>query len=289
MAAILEVRAREILDSRGNPTVEVEVELESGALGRAAVPSGASTGAREALELRDGDRGRYRGKGVLKAVGNVATVLGPAVRGLDPRDQGALDARLRQIDGTKDASRLGANALLGVSLAAARAAAESLRLPLYRHLGGDAGRDLPLPLFNILNGGAHADNNVDIQEIMVAPVGAPTFREALRMGSEVFHALHDILTRGAGPPTSDRTARRSRRSSPPSRRPATAPASRSGSPSTSPRTSCATAAATASRRRDRSGAPRRRWWRSTPIFCGATRCCRSRTAWRRTTGRGGRS
>ena len=193
MALIGDVTAREILDSRGNPTVEVDVRLDDGSVGRAAVPSGASTGSREAVELRDGDASRFRGKGVLKAVGNVRTVLGPAVRGLDPARQEALDARLRESDGTQDAGRLGANALLGVSLAAARAAALSRRLPLYRHLGGDEARLLPVPLFNILNGGAHADNNVDIQEFMVAPIGAPSFKEALRMGAEVFHALRDLL------------------------------------------------------------------------------------------------
>jgi len=193
MSTISAVKAREILDSRGNPTIEVDVRLDDGSLGRAAVPSGASTGSREALELRDGDASRYRGKGVLKAIDNVTRTLAPAVQGLDPADQARLDARLREADGTPDASRLGANALLGVSLAAARAAAVVRRLPLYRHLGGDAARELPVPLFNILNGGAHADNNVDIQEFMVAPVGAASFHEALRMGAEVFHALHDLL------------------------------------------------------------------------------------------------
>jgi enolase 1/2/3 len=193
MARISDLKAREILDSRGNPTVEVDVFLDDGTSGRAAVPSGASTGSREALELRDGDAARFRGKGVLRAVDNVVKVLAPAVRGLDPAAQEALDARLRDTDGTKDSSRLGANALLGVSLAGARAAAAARRLPLYRHLGGDSARDLPVPQFNILNGGAHADNNVDIQEFMVVPVGAHTFREALRMGSEIFHALRDIL------------------------------------------------------------------------------------------------
>jgi enolase len=193
MAYISEVKAREILDSRGNPTVEVDVFLDDGTFGRAAVPSGASTGSREALELRDGDAARFRGKGVLRAVDNVVKVLAPAVRDLDPVAQEAVDARLRETDGTRDSSRLGANALLGVSLAAARAAAVARRLPLYRHLGGDGARDLPVPLFNILNGGAHADNNVDIQEFMVVPVGARTFREALRMGAEIFHALRDIL------------------------------------------------------------------------------------------------
>jgi enolase len=193
MPEITEVRAREILDSRGNPTIEVDVRLDDGALGRAAVPSGASTGSREAMELRDGDPARYRGKGVLKAVNNVLHTLEGAVRGLDPVDQEGVDQKLRAADGTRDASRLGANALLGVSLAAARAAAACRQLPLYLHLGGEAGRDLPLPQFNILNGGAHADNNVDIQEFMVVPVGATTFREALRMGAETFHALRDIL------------------------------------------------------------------------------------------------
>jgi len=193
MAVISELKAREILDSRGNPTVEVDVTLDDGALGRAAVPSGASTGSREAVELRDGDASRYRGKGVLRAVDNVVQVLAPAVRGMDPAAQEAIDARLRDTDGTKDSSRLGANALLGVSLAAARAAAASRRVPLYRHLGGDGARDLPVPQFNILNGGAHADNNVDIQEFMVVPVGARSFREALRMGAEIFHALRDLL------------------------------------------------------------------------------------------------
>jgi len=193
MAAIKELKAREILDSRGNPTVEVDVILDDGALGRAAVPSGASTGSREGVELRDGDASRYRGKGVLRAVDNVVKVLAPAVRGMDPAGQEAIDARLRETDGTKDSSHLGANALLGVSLAAARAAAASRRVPLYRHLGGDGARDLPVPQFNILNGGAHADNNVDIQEFMVVPVGARTFREALRMGAEIFHALRDLL------------------------------------------------------------------------------------------------
>jgi enolase len=187
------VAAREILDSRANPTVEVEVILDDGSVGRAAVPSGASTGSREALELRDGDPGRFRGKGVQKAVNNVVTVLRPAVFGLDPCNQEVLDARLREVDGTLDCSHLGANALLGVSLATARAGAASRRLPLYLHLGGESARDLPVPLFNILNGGAHADNNVDIQEFMVLPIGASTFREALRMGAEVFHALRDLL------------------------------------------------------------------------------------------------
>lgn len=193
MAEISNVVAREILDSRGNPTVEVEVHLNDRHSGRAAVPSGASTGSREALELRDGDAGRFGGKGVLKAVEHVRAELGPAVKGLDPADQAAIDGHLREVDGTPDCSRLGANALLGVSLAAARAAAASRDVPLYVHIGGEAARDLPVPQFNILNGGAHADNNVDIQEFMIVPTGAANFREALRMGAEIFHALRGIL------------------------------------------------------------------------------------------------
>jgi enolase len=193
MVKIADVTAREILDSRGNPTVEAEIVLDDGSVGRAAVPSGASTGSREALELRDGDPARFRGKGVLKACHNIVAVLRPAVFGLDPGNQEVLDSRLREVDGTLDCSHLGANALLGVSLAAARAAAASRHLPLYLHIGGEAARDLPVPQFNILNGGAHADNNVDIQEFMVLPVGAASFREALRMGAEVFHALREIL------------------------------------------------------------------------------------------------
>jgi enolase len=197
MARIVDVIAREILDSRGHPTVEAEVVLDDGGAGRAAVPSGASTGSREALELRDNDPARFRGKGVLKAVRNVVDVLRPAVLGLDPAAQDALDARLREADGTPDCSHLGANAVLGVSLASARAAAAARRLPLYRHLGGDSAHVLPVPQFNILNGGVHADNNVDIQEFMILPVGAATFREALRMGAEVFHALRDLLRKRA--------------------------------------------------------------------------------------------
>ena len=193
MVKIADVTAREILDSRGNPTVEAEIILDDGSVGRAAVPSGASTGSREALELRDGDPARFRGKGVLKACHNIVAILRPAVFGLDPGNQEVLDARLREVDGTLDCSHLGANALLGVSLATARAAAASRHLPLYLHLGGEAARDLPVPQFNILNGGAHADNNVDIQEFMVLPVGATSFREALRMGAEVFHALREML------------------------------------------------------------------------------------------------
>jgi enolase len=189
MPDIASVRAREILDSRGNPTVEVEVELENGAMGRAAVPSGASTGVHEAVELRDQEPKRYGGKGVRKAVANVEEVLAKAVLGMDALDQAAVDQRLIGTDGTPNKGKLGANAILGVSLATAHAASSSVGLPLYRYLGGVNARTLPLPLMNVLNGGAHADTRVDIQEFMIVPLGAPSFAEALRWGAEVFHAL----------------------------------------------------------------------------------------------------
>jgi len=191
MSQISSIRAREILDSRGNPTVEVDVLLESGAFGRAAVPSGASTGHHEAHELRDGE-GRYGGKGVLKAVESVNTELARQLRGSDALDQAALDHRMIELDGTRNKSRLGANAILGVSLAAAKAAAEECGLPLYRYLGGAAANVLPVPMMNIVNGGKHADNNVDLQEFMVMPFGATRFSEGLRMGTEVFHALKAV-------------------------------------------------------------------------------------------------
>ncbi|MCL5060859.1 MAG: phosphopyruvate hydratase [Candidatus Thermoplasmatota archaeon] len=193
MSAIIDVIAREILDSRGNPTVEADVLLESGVLGRAAVPSGASTGSREAIELRDGDTSRYLGKGVLKAVEHVNTEICEAIIGLDVEDQAFIDKTLIDLDGTENKSRLGANALLAVSMACARAAAEQAGLPLYRYLGGAAPMALPVPMMNIINGGAHANNNIDMQEFMIIPVGAPSFREALRYGAEVFHALKTLL------------------------------------------------------------------------------------------------
>jgi enolase len=194
MSRIADVRGREIIDSRGNPTVEADVILESGVLGRAAVPSGASTGTREAVELRDGDRKRYLGKGVLRAVANVNGALRDAVVGKDPRDQAAIDRLMIELDGTDTKSRLGANALLAVSLATAHAASRDAGIPLYRHLG--AGREpvMPVPMMNIVNGGAHANNNLDVQEFMVLPVGSPTFGEALRCGAEIFHALKKILS-----------------------------------------------------------------------------------------------
>ena len=193
MATITAIHGREILDSRGNPTVEAEVELAGGARGRAAVPSGASTGEHEAVELRDGDKKRYLGKGVQKAVGHVNGEIAAALKGFDAADQAGLDRKLIALDGTENKGRLGANALLAVSMAAARASAASRGLPLYRALGGEAAATLPVPMMNILNGGAHADNNVDFQEFMVMPVGAASFREALRWGVEVFHALKAAL------------------------------------------------------------------------------------------------
>jgi enolase len=188
-----EIVAREILDSRGNPTVEVEVILEDGTVGRASVPSGASTGEAEAVELRDGDKARYLGKGVTKAVENVNTVIADQLEGADPLDQRGVDLELLRLDGTANKGNLGANALLGVSEAVARAGAGLLQLPLYRHLGGAFAHRLPVPMMNVLNGGAHADNNVDVQEFMIVPAGAPSFREALRMGAEIYHALKALL------------------------------------------------------------------------------------------------
>lgn len=191
---ITEVRAREILDSRGNPTVEVEVWLSDGTLGRAAVPSGASTGKHEALELRDSaHRERYLGRGVRQAVSHVNEIIGPALRGQSPLDQGRIDGQLRRLDGSENLSRLGANAILGVSLAVAHAAARYLHLPLWRYLGGPFAQTLPVPLMNVINGGAHADNNLDIQEFMIVPAGAPNFAEALRAGAEIFHTLRRLL------------------------------------------------------------------------------------------------
>jgi enolase len=193
MSQIDRIHAREILDSRGNPTVEADVFLVTGERGRAAVPSGASTGEHEAVELRDGDQKRYGGKGVLKAVANVNDVIAPAVKGMDARAQATLDQRLIELDGTANKSRLGANALLAVSLATARAASNFRQVPLYENLGGEHGNTLPVPMMNIINGGAHADNNVDFQEFMIVPVGAPRFSEALRMGAEIFHMLKSVL------------------------------------------------------------------------------------------------
>ena len=192
-SAIYRVHAREILDSRGTPTLEVDVELEGGAMGRAAVPSGASTGEHEAVELRDGDPKRYGGKGTTKAVRNVSDVIAPRVIGMDARDQPAVDQKMIDLDGTPNKAKLGANAILGVSLAVAKAAAEEAGLPLYKYLGGPTARVLPVPMCNILNGGAHAGWQIDLQEFMVMPFGAKTFREGLRMAAEVFQALKKVL------------------------------------------------------------------------------------------------
>ena len=193
MSAIVDIIGREVLDSRGNPTVECDVLLESGAMGRAAVPSGASTGSREAIELRDGDKGRYLGKGVLNAVEHINTEISEAVMGLEANEQAFLDRTLIDLDGTENKSRLGANAVLAVSMAVARAAAEEAGLPLYRYFGGSGGMQLPVPMMNVINGGAHANNNLDLQELMIIPVGAPSFAEAVRYGAEVFHALKKII------------------------------------------------------------------------------------------------
>ena len=194
MSAIVDIVGREILDSRGNPTVECDVLLESGTMGRAAVPSGASTGSREALELRDGDTTRYGGKGVLKAVEHINTEISEAVLGLDASEQAFLDKTLIDLDGTENKSRLGANAMLAVSMAVAKAAAEEAGLPLYRYFGGSGAMQMPVPMMNVINGGAHADNNLDIQEFMIVPAGFDTFGEALRAGTEVFHQLKKLLS-----------------------------------------------------------------------------------------------
>src|SRR3954471_15545875 len=193
MSAIVDIIGREILDSRGNPTVECDVLLESGVMGRAAVPSGASTGSREAIELRDGDPKRYFGKGVLQACENINTEISEAIMGLDANEQAFLDRTLIDLDGTDNKARLGANATLAVSMAVAKAAAEESGLPLYRYFGGSAAMQMPVPMMNVVNGGAHANNKLDLQELMIIPVGAPSFREALRYGAEVFHALKKII------------------------------------------------------------------------------------------------
>ena len=201
MSAIVDVVAREILDSRGNPTVEADVLLESGTMGRAAVPSGASTGSREAIELRDGDKDRYLGKGVLRAVENVNTEISEAIIGLDAEDQAFIDKTLIELDGTDNKSRLGANATLAVSMAVAKAASEEAGLPLYRYFGGSGPMSMPVPMMNVINGGAHANNNLDIQEFMILPVGATSFREALRCGAEVFHNLKKLVDKKGYPTT----------------------------------------------------------------------------------------
>ena len=201
MSAIVDVIAREILDSRGNPTVEADVLLESGVMGRAAVPSGASTGSREAIELRDGDAARYLGKGVLQAVENVNTEIAEAIIGLDADDQAFIDRTLIELDGTDNKSRLGANAMLAVSMAVAKAAAEEAGLPLYRYFGGSGGMAMPVPMMNVINGGAHANNSLDIQECMIMPVSMTSYREALRCGTEIFHHLKKLVDKRGYPRT----------------------------------------------------------------------------------------
>src|SRR4030095_2171205 len=193
MSAIVDIIGREVIDSRGNPTVECDVLLESGVMGRAAVPSGASTGSREAIELRDGDRGRYLGKGVVKAVGAINTEISEAVMGLEANEQAFLDRTLIELDGTENKARLGANSMPAVSMAVAKAAAEEAGLPLYRYFGGSGPMSMPVPMMNVINGGAHANNNLDMQEFMIIPLGAPHFSEALRFGTETFHALKKLL------------------------------------------------------------------------------------------------
>ena len=247
MSKIIGVTAREILDSRGNPTVEVDVELESGVVGRAAVPSGASTGEHEALELRDGDEGRYLGKGVRKAIENVEQRIAPTVIGYDVLDQISLDLAMKELDGTPTKAQLGANAILGVSMAAARAAANLVGLPLWRYLGGAHARLLPTPLMNIINGGAHADNGLAIQEFMIVPHGFESFAEALRAGAETFHHLKKLLKeKGLVTSVGDEGGFAPRLETneeafAPSKRPATSRATRSPSPSMSPRASSTTA------------------------------------------------
>ena len=245
MTAIVDIVAREILDSRGNPTIEVDVTLEDGSMGRAAVPSGASTGAHEAVELRDGDKSRYLGKGVLKACDSVNRDIFDAIGGFDAEDQIHIDETMIALDGTPNKAKLGANAILGVSLAVAKAAADVVGLPLYRYIGGTQTRVLPLPMMNIINGGAHADNPIDFQEFMILPLGAPSLSEAVRYGAEVFHALKSALKKaghntnvgdegGFAPEPAARRRRRSISASRRSRRPGSSPASMSRSASTAP-------------------------------------------------------
>ncbi len=258
MITISHVHAREILDSRGNPTVEADVFLTNGIKGRAAVPSGASTGENEAVELRDGDAERYGGKGVLTAVQNIEETIGPAVAGMDPTLQLEVDAAMIELDGTENKSNLGANAILAVSMATARAAAQLANLPLYRYLGGPLARVLPVPMMNVVNGGAHAGNTVDFQEFMIVPLGAESFTEALRMGAEVFHTLKKVLTKrklstgvgdeGGFAPISPTTRRRCAWWSRPSRPRATRPAPKWRWPSTRRAASCTWTARTCSRR-----------------------------------------
>jgi enolase len=295
MATIEALNAREILDSRGNPTVEVEVLLDDNTFARAAVPSGASTGAFEAVERRDGDKGRYLGKGVQDAVEAVLEEIQPKLLGFDASDQRLVDAEMLALDGTDNKGSIGANAILGVSLAVAKAAAESAGLPLFRYIGGPNAHILPVPMMNILNGGSHADSNVDIQEFMIAPIGAGSFREALRWGAEVYHALKGVLKErglatGLGDEGGFAPDLESNRAAldlilEAIGRPASSRARTSRSPSTSRPASSSTAARTPSRA---GPSPPRRWWPTTPSSSTTTRSSRSRTRSTRTTGTAGR-
>jgi enolase len=289
MTTIIEVHAREIIDSRGNPTVEAEVTLSSGAIGRAAVPSGASTGEHEAVELRDGDPKRYAGKGVLEAVKNVNEVIGPRLEGMGAADQIAVDAEMLDIDGTPNKSNVGANAILSVSLAVARAAAQDVGLPLYRYLGGPMAHVLPVPMMNILNGGAHASNNVDAQEFMIVPVGTDDFAEALRMGVEVFHSLKKVLARkGLSTAVGDEGGFAPNLPSNEAALDAVVSAIESaGSLWTWRRASSTTTGRTYSRRVTAPAGPPKRWCASTPIGPTNTPSSRSRTDWPKTTGTAG--
>jgi enolase len=296
MTEIVDIIAREILDSRGNPTVEVDVVLEDGAFGRAAVPSGASTGAHEAVEKRDGDKSRYGGKGVKAAVDAVNGELFDALSGVDAEDQRRIDNLMIELDGTPNKSRLGANAILGVSLATAKAAAESAGLPLYKYVGGVSARVLPVPMMNIINGGAHADNPIDIQEFMILPTGAPTFAEALRMGAEIFHGLKKALKdaghntnvgdEGGFAPNLGRPKTRWPSSSRRARPPATSRARTSSWAWTSPPPSSSRTASTSWKARARAWI-RPRWSTTWPTWPTSSRSCRSRTACRKTTSKAG--
>ena len=294
MSAIVDIVGREILDSRGNPTVECDVLLESGTMGRAAVPSGASTGSREAIELRDGDASRYGGKGVLRAIEHINTEISEAVLGLDSSEQAFLDRTLIDLDGTENKSRLGANATLAVSMAVARAAAEESGLPLYRYFGGSGAMQMPVPMMNVVNGGAHANNNLDLQELMIIPVGAPSFREALRYGAEIFHALKKIIDgRGMSTAVGDEGGFAPSTANHEAaielileaiEKAGYAPARKSRSGSTARRASSTRTAPTSSRAR---AAPRANGSTPSPAGARSTRSSRSRTAWPKATGTAG--